>query len=47
MIMMFVGPKCFSIEDPDGLGVDFNYSQNWNKKLKLVKKGILLSNRMF
>jgi len=31
MIMMFVGPKCFSIEDVDGLGVDFIYSQNWNK----------------
>jgi hypothetical protein len=25
---MFVGPKCFSIEDVDGLGVDFIYSQN-------------------
>jgi len=28
MIMMFVGPKCFSIEDVDGLGVNFIYSQN-------------------
>jgi hypothetical protein len=28
MIMMFVGPKFFSIEDVDGLGVDFIYSQN-------------------
>lgn len=34
---MFVGPKCFSIEDVDGLGVDFIYSQNWNKIFKLVK----------
>jgi hypothetical protein len=25
--MMFVGPKCFSIEDVDGVGVDFIYSQ--------------------